>query len=318
MDHGTIHVDRVLSQIAFGYQNEMSVVEEVFPPLYVMRESDKFLKGTREGFRKERTGPRGYNEPATRAPFQFEEDDYEMEVHSLFDCISDREQANADDPLDLMAASVMNMTEKLRVEKEVAGASKVFSSDRTYRTNLNAAKWDAQDANGKSTNNPIMALNENANLIRKRIGRMPNAVVVGFDVFLAMTTNTFLTERFINVREGRFDPMHLALYLDWLPPENIHVGGMVQDNANLGQAFNGADVWGKSLSIFYKNAAQANNPRSKPTDVCFGRNFRWQMEAPVFSFRDFNPPGDGAVVMMGWDFKVIDEKAGQELYNVVD
>ena len=318
MEHGTIHVDRVLSQIAFGYMNEMSVVEEVFPPLYVSRESDKFQKGTREGFRPERTGPRGFNEPATRAPFEIETDDYEMEVHSLYDEISDREQAHADSPLDLMAASVMNMTEKLRLEKEIAGADTVFNAARTYRTNLNAAKWDAKDAQGRSSNNPLTALNTGANAIRKRIGRMPNAIVMGFDVFLAMTTNTFLTERFINVREGRFDPVHLALYLNWLPPENIFVGGMVKDNAKLGQAFNGADVWGKSLSIFYRNEAQANDPMSRPTDVCFGRNFRWRMEIPVFSYRAQNPQGDGAVVMTGWDFKVIDEKAAVELYNVVD
>ena len=318
MDHGVIHVDRVLSQIAFGYQNEQSIAEMVFPPLYVMRESDKFLKGTREGFRTERTGPRGFNEPATRAPFEFEEDDYKIEVHSLFDEISDREQAHADDPLDLMAASVQNMTEKLRLEKEIAASDTAFSTNRTYRTNLNAEKWDAFDANDKSQHNPIAALNTNANLVRKRIGRMPNAIAVGFDVFLAMTTNTFLTERFINVREGRFDPMHLALYLDWLRPENIYVGGMVKDSAALGQAFNGSDVWGKSVSIFYKNAAQANDPRSKPTDVCFGRNFRWEMEIPVFSYRGYNPPCDGAVVMIGFDFKIVDEKAAQQLYNVVD
>ena len=44
---------------------------------------------------------------------------------------------------------------------------------------------------------------------------------------------------------------------------------------------------------------RANDPHSKPTDVCFGRNFRWEMEAPVFSYRANNPPGDGALVMMG-------------------
>ena len=317
MEHGTIHVDRVLSAIAFGYRNEMSIAERVFPPLYVMRESDQFQKGTREAFRPEDTGPRSFNEPATRAPFEIETDNYKLEVHSLYDCISDREQAHADSPLDLMSATVMNMTEKLRLEKEIAAADVAFSSGRTYRTNLNAAKWNAFDANDKSQHNPIAALNDGANQVRKRIGRMPNAIAIGFDVFLAMTTNTFLTERFINVREGRFDPVHLALYLNWLPSSNIFVGGMVKDNANLGQAFNSADVWGNSVSIFYLNAAQANDPMSRPTDICFGRCMRWREEIPVFSFREYNPPGDGALAMTGYDFKVIDEKAAQQLYNVV-
>ena len=38
-----------------------------------------------------------------------------MEVHSLYDEISDREQAHSDEPFNLMASSVMNMTEKLRI-----------------------------------------------------------------------------------------------------------------------------------------------------------------------------------------------------------
>ena len=316
MDHGTIHVDRVLSQIAFGYGNAGSIADAVFPPLYVSRESDKFQKGTREAFRAERTGPRAFNEPATRAPFKIGTDEYEMEVHSLYDEISDREQAHADEPLNLMASTVMNMTEKLRIEKEIAAAGVAFASTRSNRTNVNASKWDAMTA-GKSDHNPILALNSGANAVRKRIGKLPNAIALGFDVFLAMTTNTFLTERFINVREGRFDPMHLALYLAWLSPENIFVGSMVKDAANFGQDFSGADVWGKSVSLFYRNPAQANDPMSKPTDTCFGRNFRWEMEAPVFSYRGTNPPGDGAQVMMGWDFKVIEEAAAQQLYNVV-
>ena len=51
-----------------------------------------------------------------------------MEVHSLYDEISDREQAHADEPLNLMASTVMNMTEKLRIEKEIAAAGVAFAS----------------------------------------------------------------------------------------------------------------------------------------------------------------------------------------------
>ena len=190
-------------------------------------------KGTREAFRAERTGPRSFNEPATRAPFKIDTDDYDMEVHSLFDEISDREQAHADEPLDLMAASVMNMTEKLRIEKEFAAASVAFSSGRTNRTNLNNKKWDAT-TNDVSDHNPITALNAGANAVHKRIGKMPNAITLGFDVFLAMTTNTFLTQRFIKRARRTFRSGDLELYLAWLSPENIFVGSMVKDGAKLG------------------------------------------------------------------------------------
>lgn len=313
MPANTPHIDRALSEISFRYRNSMEIAEFIFPPKYVRRESDKFHKQDMSGFRVENSGPRAYFEPATRASHTYEEDGFQVDVHSLYDQVPDRQEMDADEPISIVSDATLNLIDKLILRREVDAAAKAFtaSSFDASHTSTPGTKWDA------SGGNPVKDINDAAEVIRQDTGQMPNALVVGGKAWASMQNNSGIVDRFKHTREGTVTERQVSLYWDWLPPDNFRVGRMVQNTAKEGAAKSMADVWGKSALLFYRDEAQANNPRMRARTISFGRNFRPRRDRLVVSSRAWNPPGVNIFAQEAHGLHILEKDCGYLLTSVI-
>lgn len=310
--HGKVHIDRALSDISYKFSNGMPVAEFVFPPRYVTKESDDFFRITNENFRTEKTGPRGYFEPAMRAPYGITTDKFNVEVHSLFDTVPSRQEADADDPLDLSMIAVENLTDKLILGREVAAADLAFTGSN-YGGNTkaigSAARWE------KAAGEPIKDINDAADAVRESVGMQPNAILFGAKAWSTFQNNEDVVDRFKHVREGTITESRVVSYFDWA--QNAMVGRMVHNSAKEGAADDINDVWGKSCLVFYRDPAQVNNPRKSPRSISFGRNFRPRRERIVVTNMGWNPPALNHYVELKFGLKILENSCGYLLTTVV-
>ena len=323
---GNEHVNAPLSEISFKYRNEEMVSEFIFPAKFVAKKSDLFYKLDKTNLRFEGGAqPTSSQVPARRAQFGLTTDEYKMTIGRLYDVVTDEDRENQDDPLDLDAMTVENITDILNVGKEEYAADLVqkYASYTGGNASLAPTKWDASTAG-----NPMQQIEDAAQTIRKNTGTMPNAIVFSANAFgTGFLNNPFVVDRFKHVREGAANLNAVASYFPWVEAGNIAVAGMVK---RTGVSDTQSDVWGAStitgagsptgkgmVLIFTRDMAQVNSPMRMSRTMSFGKCFRFQNDSIVTTTRVGNPPGDMHHIRKAYGFKVLDYDCAYLLANVI-
>lgn len=304
--HGEIHVDKTLSNLSLKYSNGALIADEIFPRLRVRHESDKYFVYGRQDQRIYST-LRGNGAPANQVlSWAATTSTYSCEEYALKDIVTQRDRDNADDALDPEFDATENLTQMILLDRERRAAALCvyasFSASDNRVQLSGTEQWDNASFDSDSPTDAIEArIDVGKEAIRAATGMEPNHIVIPAAV-------AKVVKRDASIRDLIKYTQNDLLVNGDLPPTmfnmQVHIPGAIYDSANMGQAFSGADIWGKSVLMFYR-------PQGTPSkrQVAFGLTFE-SRERQVKKWVDEDL--DGTVVQVGeiLDEAVISEYCG--------
>jgi hypothetical protein len=276
-----VHLDKALSNISIGYQNADLIADQIFKPVPVDKQSDRYYVYGKEMFRlnDDRRAP---GTSANEITYTLSIDSYFSEGHALRHFIPDEEIQNADEVFQLEADSTALVSQGILMNKEADAAAKLLDSSN-YDSSLVTAtggggqpkKWSADDSD------PVVDIEAAKVRIHKISGLIPNTLILSYPVYSRLRVHPKLLSYF-HLTNVSIVP--LAMMKEFFDIENILIGkalksttlDMAKGNDTLGY------IWGKSAVLAYIPTAAA---RKTPA---IGYSFMW------------NKDGAGAVQVRRW------------------
>lgn len=312
---GNIHIDKALSAFSLKYANGAFVSDIIMPRVDVAKESDKYFVYGRQDFRSTQ------DIRADKADTNFIDSwkiestpNYTCAEHSLADLVSDRERKNADEPLSPDFDVTENLTNMIALNREkrvasVLTAAASFGTSGNYVSLSGDQQWNDESFDSDHSENAIEARIDTAKeAVRGAIGRDPNTIVIPAAVAKVVKRDSAVRELI------KYTDNSLLVNGD-LPPTlwnmKVVVPGGVYDSAEEGQAFSGADIWGKHVLLAYI----ASNPRT-PRTMTLGLTFQSQPRQ-TSKWREDGRKSDAIEVSEILVEKVVCEYCGYLIRNAI-
>lgn len=240
-------VDPVLTTAARGYQNAAFVGISLFPYVSVNARAGKVLAFGKESFQVYDTA-RAPGSDIKRINLGYAGESYALVDHALAAQVPVElvEEARAVPGIDLASAAVRTVQDAmaLRLEVEQAGlATNPASYPSGNQVTLSGtSQWSHADSD------PMVAIEQAKDVVRGKIGRRPNVLVIGPAVFSALKTHPKVVDRLKYTQREIATPELLASLFG---VAKVLVGEAVKADAQ----GNFADVWGKHAVLAYTETA---------------------------------------------------------------
>ena len=236
-----LRINAYLSEVARGYGNNSFIAENLFPIIDSEKEKIDIFQFNKEAFQLYDT------ERAIRAnsnvisPKGFSKHTATLAEHDLAYPIDYREEDEAEKvKLQLHATNVVTEGLKLKLEKQCADLAQ---DPKNYATeNKIALSGTSQFTNDAS--DPLKVVNDGKDAVCGKIGKDPNTLVMGQEVWQALKQNTSLKNL---IASSSNKIITLDLLKEFFEIENIVVGRSIYADANN----NFARVWGNNIILAY-------------------------------------------------------------------
>lgn len=236
-----LRINAYLSEVARGYGNNSFIAENLFPIIDSEKEKIDIFQFNKEAFQLYDT------ERAIRAnsnvisPKGFSKHTATLAEHDLAYPIDYREEDEAEKvKLQLHATNVVTEGLKLKLEKQCADLAQ---DPKNYATeNKIALSGTSQFTNEAS--DPLKVVNAGKDAVCGKIGKDPNTLVMGQEVWQALKQNSNL-KKLIASSSNKI--ITLDLLKEFFEIENIVVGRSIYADANN----NFARVWGNNIILAY-------------------------------------------------------------------
>src|SRR4051794_29020357 len=188
-----LHVNRPLSQISVAYTQSADnfIATRVFPNIAVQNQSDQYWKYKKGSFLgRADVEPRAPGTPSAGTGFEVELDAYYAPVYALHQDVPDQVRANADSVFDLDRDATVNLTNQFLVHRDKLWAA------RHFKTGVWGVDFTGVSTGGNNTttftqwdqalSDPLETMDILKNRMMANTGRMPNTLVMGPDVLVAL------------------------------------------------------------------------------------------------------------------------------------
>ena len=287
-----LHVNQLLTDFSLGYHPMGFIADSVFPVISVKKESDLFLKWSKEdAFRQGRTD--GFDTLRADGTIAGEErfgttmDSYLARERARRVKITDRERDNADPVIDLQRSRVRRAQDKILLdyEQRVAGivraTANYTASVTNYTTLTTTAQWNNSSFSSLGTTgsgHSVIKANilTGMDTVRKNTGGyLPNRIVIPFPVATVLSNDPGLDDlrKYVENLLAGADGSNLVAPI-FMGMKVLIPLAMYTSNVE-GVAGGMTDVWGKDVIMFYA----PNTPQRD--DLAFGFTFRsrpWQVK----------------------------------------
>lgn len=239
-------IDPVLTEIARGYKNNMMVASALFPVVPVGQRGGKVIQFGRESFKLYNTG-RAPGGNVARITSSHSAASYALEDHAIAEQVPIElmEDAAAVPGIDLGRNAVMRGQDiiALRLEKQAADLACTAASyaSENKATLAGATQWS------HASSNPVTAIEAAKEVIRGKIGKRPNTLVLGGAVFAQLKNHAAITDKIKYTSRDVATPEILAKLLGL---DRVLVGDAIYDDDG---TF--VDVWGKFAVLAYTETA---------------------------------------------------------------
>lgn len=310
----SLHVDANLTNLSIGYSNAEYIADKCFPLVRVRKQSDIVPKYDQSlwfrdtaSLRAPGTKSRGHGWTVDTS------DTYFCNRYSFRDEINDQQRANADAPWNLDQDATTFVTDKAQMRREVSFAADFFTTgvwtgDVAGATNF--TKWSSY---GSST--PLVDLELYKDTVEARIGREPNCLVLGKQVWLQLKWHPDIIDTIKYTQRGVVSE-ELFASLAGFP--KVCIGRAIYTTTAEGTAeasITYSRIWGKhALQLYVPAAPSLRTPAA-------GYTFVWQ-EVPnadqwIKRMRDEEREVDIIEVNTNFDQKKTAAGAGQFMENCV-
>lgn len=191
---GDVHVNRLLSNVSEAFKNQIYIVSQVIPPLFVTKQSDFIATYPKSFWARSVAKKTNPMEPAPIGGYEVAYKPYFCEERSVGDVLPDALFANQDPPFNARADSAEWVADQLDLEHEISfltdywkpgvwGEDKVGASDFT--------KWSDY-----ALSNPLADLEIWTRDVKiKLLGRRPNTAIFGDLTFAILKNHPQLLDR---------------------------------------------------------------------------------------------------------------------------
>ncbi len=262
-----LHVDTMLTNISIGYRNAMYIADQICPIVRVQKQSDIVPKYDQSAWFRDEATLRGKGERARRGGFTVDKTDtYYCPRFSYAYEISDEDRDNQDSPFDLDRDGTEFVTDKLQLRRERAFAADfmktgVWGTDKVGTTDF--TKWS--DYAGS---NPVTDISDFMDAVEALIGREPNTLVMGKQVWLKLKWHPDLIDLIKYTQRGQ---LTVELMASLLEIARILVGRAIYTTSPEGTAESSVAytrIWGKdALMLYVPDRPSLVNPAAAYTFV---------------------------------------------------
>lgn len=236
-------VDPILTDHARGYTNADMIGGVLFPTVTMPTRAAKRIEFDRSSFRRRRTR-RAPGTPINRLEFGYEGKPVALHQEALAACtpIEHQEEAGEVPGIDLQQVSLDTVLAVIALEKEIQQAG-VARNAAAYAAANKAAlvgdtKWSDVDSD------PLIQVSDAKEVIRARIGRQPNTLVLGAVVRKALRVHPKIRDHFKFTTSSNITDEMLKAYFD---VENLAIGNAIYDTSDVATV----DVWGPDAILAY-------------------------------------------------------------------
>lgn len=297
---GNVHIDKVLTDMSVGIENNGFIADTIAPTLKVQKQSDKYYIFGREGWVLEPGSDlRSPGSGAMEIPgITVSVDTYFAQEHSLKISVTDEERENADSPLspdrdgtDLVTSKMM-LARELLVQGMCLTAANYGSG---YSTTLSGtAQW-----NDYTNSTPVPNVKTGIRKIHAGIFTEPNHAVIPYQVMSTLEDHPTFVDRVKYTSADAITPQIVARLMGLT---DVVIPGVGYNSARMGQAESLAYIWGKDVFMYYAP------PRPGHKIAAFMYEFVWPIGGSVQTidrYRDNDRIADLIRIRRRYDHKFI-------------
>ena len=306
------HIDKALTQISVGYFQDASVyiADKVFPSIPVIKQSDRYFMYKKEDWFRDDAEERGLGDESAGGDYDIDNTpSYFCRKYAYHKDVFEEDRANSDDPLTPDTDAVDFVTDKLLLRREIHWASTYF------KTGVWGADWIGNATDDVATkkikywsditSDPVGDVKRRCTDIQKLTGKRPNTLVIGQEVFDALSEHPDILDRIKYTQKG---VVTLDLIATLFNVERVMIAGAIKNTAPKGKTATMDFIFGKSALLCYVEA----KPGLKKASA--GYIFTWKglLGSNSFGARIMRIPiplkGEGAERIEGeqaFDMKVV-------------
>ncbi len=247
----------ILTSLLLGMGQGMFIAEQLFPRLPQALSAVTLAKMGSERFKRYNLR-RAPGAPTKRVEIKYEGktytvDQYAVEVPIARELVREADESrrlNVGNYLDISRIAMVTANDVLALDYELDIAA-LATTPATYASGHTAAlsagnKWSA------TTGTPVTDIRAASDIIRKKIGKRPNKLMLSADAAQALITNTEVRGYLPNTQMGPATMDQLKLILN---VKEIYMGDAVwMDATDVGQ-----DVWGNNAILAYSPMMNGSN-----------------------------------------------------------
>jgi hypothetical protein len=303
---GDVHVDGVLTRISIAYSNPEYIAGQIFPVVPVENQSGYYFVFDKGPWFRMIDTLRAPGTRAIRADYTLTTGTFFCDVYAVAKGIPDETRQNASAPLRPDVDATRFITDQLLRSLERRVASLVTTAAYWAYSTSPTTQWSS------STSDPISDIETARNAIVQAIGRMPNTMVMSYDVWRHLKSHPDLMDRLKYTNPTGVITVEQARTLFGV--DRLLIGNAVYDAAKEGQSASHAYIWGDGVWLGYvPNSPGLMEPAA-------GYVFEWQsMGSPrqVYRYREIAEHQDVVEVQHATDEKITASDAGAVLRDVV-
>lgn len=243
-------IDPILSTQSRGYSNPEFIGTRLLPFADLPDRSMKVIRFGKDSFRRYVDTRRAPGAPVKRLQFGYESDPVSLKQEAVEAVVPDEISQGARVPgIDLATTSISTAQDVIALGREVEIATLVRDAskyDNNHKITLAGSdKWTDPDSD------PAGDVKAGREAVRRSIGRYPNVLTLGPDVFNAASDHPKVKDRFKYTSSESVTAMMLARYFD---VEEVLVGKAVALPDTAADTALADDVWGKDALLTYRPA----------------------------------------------------------------
>lgn len=319
-----VHVDQLLTDFSVAYQQDASIdlASSIFPIIPVNHQSGKYYTWPKADWFRDEARKRAPGTPVARGGMRLSTDSYFAEIYEWGDKIPREVANNVDNQIDLDQAAARYVMQILAIRRERDFAAKylatsIWGTDWTGvasgPTGNQFVQWNS------SSSTPVDDLGLIARGIILATGKQPNTLILGYDAWLKLKTNTQLIARVINGQTpGRAAAVSTADMAALFEVDRIIISKAVYNTAKEGQAATMAFINGKIAWLGYVD------PNPGIQTLTAGGTFVWNSMpfgsssgTVIERWWDQSIRSEMVDGFSNWDMKVVAADAGAFLTAVI-
>jgi hypothetical protein len=309
-----LHVDSLLTNISIAYRNPSYIADMIFPLVTVMKQSDIVPKYDQSHWFRNGAKMRAPGTKSQGGGWTVDTSDTYFAARRSFRVeIADDDRDNTDQPFNLDRDGTEFVTDKMQLAREVAFATDFFKT----------GVWGDDDTGGTdftqwsdyASSSPLVDITRYQDAVEGRIGREPNKLVLGKQVWSSLKWHPDLID---TIKHTQTAMMTVNLAAALMELESIMIGRAIVTNDEEGTAEASVTytrVWGKNALLLYVP------DRPSLMTPAAGYTFVWQRVASALQYikrmRDEEREVDIIEGNSYFDQKATATKAGQFLASAV-
>jgi hypothetical protein len=196
-----VHVNKPLTDVLIGYQNEGFIADQIFPVVRVTKQTDIIPAMKQSAFFRDEATAIGEGGTAPTAGYEVDlTDTYYCQEYGLKHPITDLRRQNEDDPFDSDRDAAMFLLKKMLIRRERDFVTDFWATSKWATDKVGGTDFTKWSDYGSST--PIEDIREYKRTVRRLIGVNPTLLVLGDLTRDALVDHPDVIERIVYTQTG--------------------------------------------------------------------------------------------------------------------